>query len=161
MRYKNVIDRRRLHLEGVEWRDLLTDFVLGQFSRDETSNLVVEQHGRTLVKLNEDGDLVRMEYGLSLIVQVIRQTRCICLTTIFIAIRRQQRMYEIVFPDSTPTTRSTDDFSDGELRQRLMTQWDQFSNVTNLVVEYPAYMARTWIYLLARVYPVARRCSST
>ena len=63
LRYKNVIDRRRLHLEGVEWRDLLADFVLGQFSRDETSNLVVEQHGRTLVKLNEDGDLVRMEYG--------------------------------------------------------------------------------------------------
>ncbi len=64
LRYKNVIDRKKLGLEGVEWRELLADFVLGQFARDETSNLVVEHHGRTLVKLNDDGDLVRMEYGL-------------------------------------------------------------------------------------------------
>ena len=46
-------------------------------------------------------------------------------------------MYEILFPDSTPTTRSTDDFSDGELPRDYMTQWDQFSNETNVVVEYP------------------------
>ncbi len=64
LRYQNVIDRRKLGLEGVEWRELLADFVLGQFARDETSHLVVEHHGRTLVKLNDDGDLVRMEYGL-------------------------------------------------------------------------------------------------
>lgn len=64
LRYKNVIDRRKLGLEGVEWRELLADFVLGQFARDETSHLVVEHHGKTLAKLNDDGDLVRMEYGL-------------------------------------------------------------------------------------------------
>lgn len=45
-------------------------------------------------------------------------------------------MNEISFPDSTLTTRSTDDFSVGELHQNFVTQWDQLSNVTN-VVEYP------------------------
>lgn len=64
LRYKNVIDRKKLGLENVEWRDLFADFVLGQFASDETSNLVVDHHGRTLVKLNEHGDLVRIEYGL-------------------------------------------------------------------------------------------------
>ena len=63
LRYKNVIDRKMLGLEDVEWRDLFAEFVLGQFAREETSNLVLEHHGKTLVKLNEDGDLVRMEYG--------------------------------------------------------------------------------------------------
>ena len=63
LRYKNVIDRNRLGLEDVDWRDLFSDFVLGQFACDETSHLVLEHHGRTLVKLNDDGDLVRMEYG--------------------------------------------------------------------------------------------------
>ena len=45
-------------------------------------------------------------------------------------------MYEILFPDSTLTTRSTDDSSDGELPKDSTTQWDLFNNKTN-VVEYP------------------------
>ena len=45
-------------------------------------------------------------------------------------------MNKILFPDSTHTTRSTDDYSDGELAIDFMTRWDQFSNETN-VVEYP------------------------
>lgn len=63
LRYKNLIDRRRLGLEGTEWQDLFADFLLGQFARNETSDLVVEHHGRTLIKLNDDGDLVRIEFG--------------------------------------------------------------------------------------------------
>lgn len=63
LRYKNAIDRRRLGLADAEWSDLLADFVLGQFAREETANRVLEQHGKSLVKLNDDDDLVRMEYG--------------------------------------------------------------------------------------------------
>lgn len=69
LRYKNAIDRRRLGLEDAAWRDLFADFVLGQLALDETSNLVLEHQGKTLIGLNEDGDLVRMEYG-----QVIEST---------------------------------------------------------------------------------------
>ena len=63
LRYKNAIDRKRLGLEDKKWSDLLAGFVLGQFAREETANRVLEQHGKTLVKLNDDGDLVRIEYG--------------------------------------------------------------------------------------------------
>ncbi len=63
LRYKNLIDRRRLGLEDTEWQDLFADFLLGQFSRNETTERVVEHHGRTLIKLNDDGDLVRIEFG--------------------------------------------------------------------------------------------------
>ena len=64
LRYKNVIDRKRLGLQDSAWRELISDFVLGQFAPEETMNRVVEQHGRSLLELNNKGDMVRLEYGL-------------------------------------------------------------------------------------------------
>jgi len=63
LRYRNVIDRKRLGLGDAEWRTLIEDFVLGHLARTETSGSIMEQHSKYLLKLNEDGDLVRMEYG--------------------------------------------------------------------------------------------------
>ena len=45
-------------------------------------------------------------------------------------------MNVILFPDSTPTTSSTDDYFDGEFAINSTTQWDLLSNETN-VVEFP------------------------
>lgn len=63
LRYRNVIDRRLLGLEHTEWRDLIKEFVLGHLSMNETSDFVLEQQSKSLLRLNESGDLLRMIYG--------------------------------------------------------------------------------------------------
>ena len=63
LRYRNVIDRRRLGLGDTEWCILIKDFVLGHLALNETLDSVIEQQSKSLLKLNESGDLVRMEYG--------------------------------------------------------------------------------------------------
>lgn len=64
LRYQNVIDRRALGLEDVAWHDLLADFVLGQLALNEMLNKVTEQHGGALIRLDSEGDLVRIQHGL-------------------------------------------------------------------------------------------------
>ena len=65
LRYQNIIDRRVLDLEDFAWKDLLADFVLGQLAQFETQNYeVIEQNGRSLLKLNDEQELVRMDYGM-------------------------------------------------------------------------------------------------
>ena len=63
LRYRNVIDRKRIGLQNVEWRDLIEPFVLAQLAQSETMENVLEQQGKTLLQLNDSGDMVRMEYG--------------------------------------------------------------------------------------------------
>lgn len=63
LRYRNVIDRRRLGLEHTEWRELIAEFVLGHLALNETSDFVVEQQSKSLLRLNENGDLLRTVYG--------------------------------------------------------------------------------------------------
>ena len=63
LRYRNVIDRRALGLEKFSWSELMDDSVLGPLGRVETSTIVQEHGGRSLIRLNEKVDYVRMEYG--------------------------------------------------------------------------------------------------
>ena len=64
LRYVNVIEREKLGLQARDWRDLIAGFALSHLALDETADKIAEHHGRSLLKLNDDGDFVRMEYGL-------------------------------------------------------------------------------------------------
>ena len=64
LRYQNAIDRRALGLEDVAWRDLLADFILGQLALDETLDKVTEYNGNALIRLDNEGDFVRIQHGL-------------------------------------------------------------------------------------------------
>ncbi len=63
LRYKNVIDRRSLGLDNIAWRELIANFALGELALEETHQRVIEQQGRSLLRLNEENDFVRLEYG--------------------------------------------------------------------------------------------------
>ena len=63
LRYRNVIDRKSIGLDNFDWRDLIAPFVLAQLAQSETMGNVLEQQGKTLLRLNDDGDMVRIEYG--------------------------------------------------------------------------------------------------
>jgi uncharacterized protein (TIGR04255 family) len=63
LRYVDVVRRSRLNLQGVAWRDLLNPQVAGELA-SQVSGDVVEATHVVVVKLNEQGDRVRMTHGL-------------------------------------------------------------------------------------------------
>lgn len=66
LRYQNIINRAELGLGQFEWRNLLTSFVLGPLGNDELSSRVVEKHGAFSVRLEDEGDFVRILHGLEI-----------------------------------------------------------------------------------------------
>src|ERR1700687_1084035 len=63
LRYVDVVRRSRLNLQGMAWRDLLNPQIAGELA-SQVSGDVVEATHVVVVKLNEQGDRVRMTHGL-------------------------------------------------------------------------------------------------
>ncbi len=64
LRYRNIIDRGSLGLESAAWHELLSSFVLGPLTEEEAFSSVVENHGVFSIRLNDQGDFVRVQHGL-------------------------------------------------------------------------------------------------
>ena len=64
LRYKNIIDRKDLGLQSTAWHELIASFVLGPLADEQTMANVEENHGTFSVSLNDDGDYVRVQFGL-------------------------------------------------------------------------------------------------
>jgi uncharacterized protein (TIGR04255 family) len=63
LRYVDIVRRSRLNLAGVPWRDLLNPQIAGELA-SEISEDVQEATHVLVVKLNEQGDRVRMNHGI-------------------------------------------------------------------------------------------------
>ena len=66
LRYQNVIDRNALNLRDSLWKDLITQYVLGPLADHTVADDIAENHNVTVFKLNNNGDLVRLQHGLAI-----------------------------------------------------------------------------------------------
>lgn len=64
LRYQNVIDRDSLGLISTPWKDLMSGFILGPLGENTMMSSIVENHGSFSLRLNDEGDLVRVQHGL-------------------------------------------------------------------------------------------------
>ena len=64
LRYQNVIDRTALNLKNRQWQDLIARYVLGPLADDKVADAIADHHNVTAFKLNNEGDLVRLQHGL-------------------------------------------------------------------------------------------------
>ena len=64
LRYQNIIDRDKLKLVRIPWHQLLSSIVLGPLGGKHSFSNVIEYHGTFSLKLNEDREYVRVQYGL-------------------------------------------------------------------------------------------------
>lgn len=64
LRYQNVVDRRALGIQELQWSALLSDFVLGPLTLAKSADSVQEHNGTFLIQLEDPTDFVRVRYGL-------------------------------------------------------------------------------------------------
>lgn len=64
LRYQNVISRANLGLEGTSWHELLDRFIIGPLAEKTMLSRVVENHGAFTLRLTDEGEFVRIQYGL-------------------------------------------------------------------------------------------------
>lgn len=65
LRYRNVLDREKLGLQGVAWRDLLNTELLGPLGTNDTGDEVLETEGILLLRLEGINEgYIRIRHGL-------------------------------------------------------------------------------------------------
>lgn len=64
LRYQNVVDRKTLGIEDLDWSALLSHFLLGPLATAKSADTVQEHNGTFLIQLKEPTDFVRVRYGL-------------------------------------------------------------------------------------------------
>ncbi len=65
LRYRDVISRRALGLDGVKWRDLLQPHLLGELGAEDVADSVVQMHTRVVIQTPDvPGGRVTLTHGL-------------------------------------------------------------------------------------------------
>ncbi|MBI2918104.1 MAG: TIGR04255 family protein [Chloroflexi bacterium] len=65
LRYRDVISRRSLGLDGVKWRDLLKAHLLGELGAEDVADSVVQMHTRVVLQTTDvPGGRVTITHGL-------------------------------------------------------------------------------------------------
>jgi len=65
LRYRNVIRRSRLGLEGSSWSDLLQSYISGLFSSPDVASAIEGAFHQVLIRLPEGAGQVRINHGLA------------------------------------------------------------------------------------------------